>query len=218
MIIMNLKVNNLLAFKDFEVDFSYPKKIVDSYIENEHLKGHPNFRYKKVNIVMGANASGKTSLGRMIMNGMTFIDTKRFEYLTDCVNDTFAEAFLSMDFVGSGEILYNMTVTIAPSQGEKYTTGNLKVTVSKAGIGSRDSYESCSMEPRFKDEQLVWIEQTDFLDSGDIGLFYLDGKTYFKKYIVKSAGTFLLSLNAKYKPIPISEYSSFKIFGKLAID
>ena len=75
-----------------------------------------------------------------------------------------------------------------------------------------------SMEPRFKDEQLVWIEQTDCLDSGDIGLFYLDGKTYFKKYVVKAAGTFLLSLNAKYKPILISEYSSFKIFGKLAID
>lgn len=75
-----------------------------------------------------------------------------------------------------------------------------------------------SMEPRFKDEQLVWIEQTDCLDSGDIGLFYLDGKTYFKKYVVKAAGSFLLSLNAKYKPIPISEYSSFKIFGKLAID
>ena len=75
-----------------------------------------------------------------------------------------------------------------------------------------------SMEPRFKDKQLVWIEQTDCLDSGDIGLFYLDGKTYFKKYIVKATGTFLLSLNAKYKPIPISEYSSFKIFGKLAID
>ena len=54
MVIMNLKANNLLAFKDFEVSFSYPQKIVDSYIENEHLKNHPNFRYKKVNIVMGA--------------------------------------------------------------------------------------------------------------------------------------------------------------------
>ncbi len=39
------------------------------------------------------------------------------------------------------------------------------------------------MEPEFKDEQLVWIEQTECLESGDIG-----------------------------------EYSSFKIFGKLAID
>ncbi|XME02239.1 AAA family ATPase [Lachnospiraceae bacterium C1.1] len=143
MIIMNLKVNNLLAFKDFEVDFSYPKKIVDSYIENEHLRNHPNFRYKKVNIVMGANASGKTSLGRMIMNAVTFIDTKRFECLTDCVNDTSSDAFLSLDFVGNGEILYNMTVEIAPMQGMKYTSDNLKVTVLKASIGIRDSYENC---------------------------------------------------------------------------
>lgn len=75
-----------------------------------------------------------------------------------------------------------------------------------------------SMEPKFKNEELVWIEKTDSLDSGDIGLFYLDGKTYFKKYVIKPAGSFLVSLNAKYKPISIGEYSSFKIFGKLATD
>jgi phage repressor protein C with HTH and peptisase S24 domain len=34
-----------------------------------------------------------------------------------------------------------------------------------------------SMEPKFKDEQLVWIEQTDCLESGDLGLFFLDGST-----------------------------------------
>ncbi len=143
MIIMNLKIHNLLAFKDFEVNFSYPKKIVDSYIENEHLKDHPNFRYKKVNIVMGANASGKTSLGRMIMNAVTFIDTRRFECLTDCVNDPSEAALLSMDFVGTGETLYNMTVEILPTTGEKYTADKLNVSVSKAKIGSRDSYETC---------------------------------------------------------------------------
>lgn len=75
-----------------------------------------------------------------------------------------------------------------------------------------------SMEPRFKNKELVWIEQTDCLESGDIGLFFLDGMTYFKKYLNKETGTFLVSLNAKYKPIQIGEYSSFKIFGKLAID
>ncbi len=75
-----------------------------------------------------------------------------------------------------------------------------------------------SMEPKFKNEELVWIEKTDSLDSGDIGLFYLDGKTYFKKYVIKPTGNFLVSLNAKYKPIVIGEYSSFKIFGKLAVD
>jgi len=75
-----------------------------------------------------------------------------------------------------------------------------------------------SMEPRFKDEQLVWIEQTDCLESGDLGLFFLDGLTYFKKFVKKETGTFLVSLNAKYKPIEVGEYSTFKIFGRLATD
>ena len=75
-----------------------------------------------------------------------------------------------------------------------------------------------SMEPRFHNEELVWIEQTEALESGDIGLFFLDGLTYIKKYVVNNAGTFLVSLNAKYKPIEVGEFSTFKIFGKLAVD
>ena len=75
-----------------------------------------------------------------------------------------------------------------------------------------------SMEPRFKNEELVWIEQTDALDSGEIGLFYLDGFTYFKKLVKKETGTFLVSLNVKYRPIPVKDFSSFKIFGRLALD
>ena len=75
-----------------------------------------------------------------------------------------------------------------------------------------------SMEPRFHDEELVWIEQTESLETGDIGLFFLDGLTYIKKYVINNAGTFLVSLNAKYKPIEVGEFSTFKIFGKLAVD
>ena len=75
-----------------------------------------------------------------------------------------------------------------------------------------------SMEPRFHNDELVWIEQTGVLDTGDIGLFFLDGMTYIKKYLVNNLGTFLVSLNAKYKPIRVEEFSTFKIFGKLAAD
>ena len=75
-----------------------------------------------------------------------------------------------------------------------------------------------SMEPQFHDEELVWIEQTECLNPGDIGLFFLDGMTYFKKYVVSKTGTFLVSLNPDYAPKPVSEYSTFKIFGKLATD
>ncbi len=75
-----------------------------------------------------------------------------------------------------------------------------------------------SMEPRFKNEELVWIEQTCSIDSGEIGLFYLNGMTYFKKYLSTKAGTFLTSLNAKYTPIQIKSHDTFKVFGKLALD
>ena len=75
-----------------------------------------------------------------------------------------------------------------------------------------------SMEPQFHDEELVWIEQTECLNPGDIGLFFLDGMTFFKKYVVNKTGTFLVSLNPEYAPKPVGEYSTFKIFGKLAGD
>ena len=67
MVVMDLKLDNLCAFRNFHVNFSYPKKIVNSYIENEHLERMSNFRYKKVNIIMGSNATGKTSLRRLIL-------------------------------------------------------------------------------------------------------------------------------------------------------
>jgi SOS-response transcriptional repressor LexA len=73
-----------------------------------------------------------------------------------------------------------------------------------------------SMEPRFKNEQLVWIEKTDALESGEIGLFYYDGKTFFKKLLNKDTGTFLVSLNPKYKPIPVTDLNNLKIFGRYA--
>ena len=75
-----------------------------------------------------------------------------------------------------------------------------------------------SMEPRFHDEQLAWIEQTETLENGDIGLFFLDGMTYIKEYLANSFGTFLVSLNAEYQPIKVGEFSTFKIFGKIAAD
>ena len=72
-----------------------------------------------------------------------------------------------------------------------------------------------SMEPRYHNEELVWIEQTEQLDDGEIGIFYLDGNAYIKKFQNNRKGTYLISLNRKYDPIPITENSSFKIFGRV---
>ena len=49
MVILNLELNHILAFNDFIVNFSYPRKLNRSAIENENLQDIPSFRYKKLN-------------------------------------------------------------------------------------------------------------------------------------------------------------------------
>jgi AAA15 family ATPase/GTPase len=53
-------------FKDTFIDFTYPKKNADSTVEMEFLEEFPNIKFKRVCILMGANASGKTSLGKVM--------------------------------------------------------------------------------------------------------------------------------------------------------
>ena len=72
-----------------------------------------------------------------------------------------------------------------------------------------------SMEPKYHNEDLIWIEQTEQLDDGEIGIFFLDGNAYVKKFQNSRLGTYLISLNKKYDPIPVTENSSFKIFGRV---
>lgn len=143
MIVMDIKINNFFAFKNFHMNMSYPKKIIDSYIENEYLEERPNFRYKKVNILMGANATGKTSFGRMLMAIFNFMDKKLFEKLTEGILDHSREASFSMDFITDECVLYRIDTKIAPKTGEKYSSSDIEVRVKKTEITKRDSYESC---------------------------------------------------------------------------
>ena len=64
MIVLNLTLDGIYGFNDFMINFTYPKKIVNSIVERENLAGRERFRYKKAVVLMGANATGKTSLGK----------------------------------------------------------------------------------------------------------------------------------------------------------
>ena len=37
MIVLNLELDNIYSFKDFKVNFSYPKRVIKSTIEGEYL-------------------------------------------------------------------------------------------------------------------------------------------------------------------------------------
>lgn len=93
---------------------------------------------------------------------------------------------------------------------EMYTSPDIPEEASFGVYVSGDS-----MEPRYHNEELIWIEQTEQLEDGEIGIFYLDGNAYVKKYQNNENGTYLVSLNKKYNPIPVTENNSFKIFGRV---
>lgn len=82
-----------------------------------------------------------------------------------------------------------------------------------ADFGVRISGDS--MMPRYLDKQIVWIQKTDELNDGEIGIFYYNGNSYCKKLLCNKKGTYLISLNDKYDPIEIAEGETFKTFGRV---
>lgn len=167
MIIMNLQIDNFFAFKNFSMNMSYPKKIVDSYIEGEYLKNRENFRYKKVNILMGANATGKTSIGKMLMAIFNFIEKKEAGKLIDKICDKHEDASFSMDFVVGSNRLYRLDIKLFPKLKED-NQFQLMASTRFVEINKKDSYESCvkkieKLELNLKENFIEELEKIEHL-------------------------------------------------------
>lgn len=141
MIIMDLKMDNVLLFKNFHMNMSYPKKIVDSGVDGEYLKNRKNFRYKKVNILMGANAVGKTSIGRILMSVFNFVLRDKRDELIEKIGEKEKTASITVDFV---DYMYNLSrvdIVIEPDEEKDYI---IKVCGRTVEIGKKDNYEICA--------------------------------------------------------------------------
>lgn len=178
MIVMDLKVDNFFAFKDFHINMSYPKKIVDSLINPEYLEDRTNFRYKKVNIILGANATGKTSLGRILMSSFNFLSKKEISSLTNYINDSSKEATLSMDFILDVGLfrhrMQRLLVKILPCEEEGvYNESNVKIKLESVRINQRDNYEICAKKvgSLIESSEFGYLEKLDEMRS--FGWFFL---------------------------------------------
>ena len=85
--------------------------------------------------------------------------------------------------------------------------------ISSADFGVRVCGDS--MEPLYLDGQIIWIHKQETLEEGEIGVFFLDGDAYVKKYHQSDSGIQLISLNKKYAPIQVTSGSTLKTFGKV---
>lgn len=144
MVIMDIKVDNLYSFKNFHLNMSYPKKIVDSTINQEYLEDRPNFRYRKVNIIMGGNATGKTSLGKLLMLFLNYFQDGTYKRFTKIINDNSKPAQLIIDFVSAINVLYRFELKIEPIDGNNYSEENVNINFYYTPIGIKDNYEMCA--------------------------------------------------------------------------
>lgn len=72
-----------------------------------------------------------------------------------------------------------------------------------------------SMTPRFVDRQTVYVHQQQTLMPGDTGVFLLNGDVYCKQLEGSGKAVSLVSLNASYAPIDVSEYDELRVVGKV---
>ena len=158
-IVLDVRLDNIYAFRNFHLNLTYPKKIVGSCIEDEHLAERPNFRYKKVNIIMGANASGKTTLGHALMYIFNFLSKKSYEKFTEIISDQGKEASFALDIAFSSNCFYRINCKITPCTEGKYTPDNFSLSVQKERIHTKDSYESCVK----RIEETQYIPERDYL-------------------------------------------------------
>lgn len=167
MVVMNLELDNLLGFDDFKINFSYPRKIVNSTIKGEFLPNKTNFRFKKVNILLGVNASGKTTLGKAMMHIFNFIAYKSPGRLFESVKDKKRKAFFSIDFLRDEEMLYRVNCSLERSD-KKEAEPKLSLEVYTAPIGRRDSYEICVRkleQVKVKDDNKSSLDVLDSIKS-----------------------------------------------------
>jgi repressor LexA len=68
-----------------------------------------------------------------------------------------------------------------------------------------------SMEPKFKDGDILLVHSAEHVSQGELGIFVLDGAGYFKKH----GGDRLLSLNPAYAPIMLSDYTNVSCVGRV---
>ena len=160
MVVLNVTLDNFYAFKNFNINLTYPKKIVGSCIKEEHLKDRPNFRYKKVNLIMGANAAGKTSFGKMLINIFNFIHKKDHKFVTDVICDKNKNASFTIDLASDNNILYRVKCIIHSCVEDYYTNDLIDLEIRQEKILLKDSYESCLKRIEAKE----YVAEADYVD------------------------------------------------------
>ncbi|MBR2010891.1 MAG: helix-turn-helix domain-containing protein [Clostridia bacterium] len=68
-----------------------------------------------------------------------------------------------------------------------------------------------SMEPRYRDGDILLVQETDTVEFGELGIFILDGNGFFKVF----GGDRLYSLNPEYGDILLKDFHDVRVAGRV---
>lgn len=126
MIFTRIYIDNLYCFSGTEVDLTFNKKRQSSTIEHEHLSYAPNFKYKKVVVITGQNASGKTAFGKVLCGIQNFVSQNEITpYLKEGIHDSTKLAVIDIEFVSGKGIkntpkLHRLRLSLQKENGRVY--------------------------------------------------------------------------------------------------
>jgi len=186
MIITYVEFDNIYSFKKSSLDLTFDRTLKDSSIEGEYIESRPNFKFKKVCIISGANACGKTSFGRALCSVQNFLQNKSLpDQLLKSIKNKEKYASFIIEFATLHDLkLHRVYVSFNSKKLVSLTYVNTKIGTTASGFITRRKLLNIfdnKAAPRMskylsfntlKDKDLMVITAThefskyDFMDSG----------------------------------------------------
>ncbi|MCS5222605.1 XRE family transcriptional regulator [Staphylococcus aureus] len=114
----------------------------------------------------------------------------------------------------------NVNGCVSAGVGERLHDETLFTEMVKAPIPPHDlalKVNGDSMEPMFKDGEIIFVEKTHNIKNGQIGIFIIEEEAYVKKVFVEDDRLTLVSLNKEYRDLHFYRNESVRLVGKVIL-
>ncbi|AUG74262.1 XRE family transcriptional regulator [Staphylococcus aureus] len=114
----------------------------------------------------------------------------------------------------------NVNGCVSAGVGERLHDETLFTEMVKAPVPPHDlalKVNGDSMEPMFKDGEIIFVEKTHNIKNGQIGIFIIEEEAYVKKVFVEDDRLTLVSLNKEYRDLHFYRNESVRLVGKVIL-
>ncbi|HCW7573804.1 TPA: helix-turn-helix transcriptional regulator [Staphylococcus aureus] len=114
----------------------------------------------------------------------------------------------------------NVNGCVSAGVGERLHDETLFTEMVKGPIPTHDlalKVNGDSMEPMFKDGEIIFVEKTHNIKNGQIGIFIIEEEAYVKKFFVEDDRLTLVSLNKDYDDLHFYRNESVRLIGKVIL-